>query len=82
MEHHRKIPTDDNWWNVRGPEQGWLHRHVDQMFPSTTVYRNGPVSELEYDLMDEIGEVMHHGAKYTRIKSGSRCDQGERRENS
>jgi len=58
MEHHRKIPTDDNWWNVRGPEQGWLHRHVDQMFPSTTVYRNGPVSELEYDLMDEIGEVM------------------------
>jgi len=58
MEHHRKIPTDDHWWNVRGPEQGWLHRHVDQMFPSTTVYRNGPVSELEYDLVDEIGEVM------------------------
>ena len=58
MEHHRKIPTDDHWWNVRGPEQGWLHRHVDQMFPSTTVYRNGPVSELEYDLVDEIGDVM------------------------
>jgi CubicO group peptidase (beta-lactamase class C family) len=58
MEHHRKIPTDDHWWNVRGPEQGWLHRHVDQLFPSTTVYRNGPVSELEYDLIDEIGDVM------------------------
>jgi CubicO group peptidase (beta-lactamase class C family) len=57
MEHHRKIPTDDHWWNVRGPEQGWLHRHVDQMFPSTTVYRNGPVSELEYDLNDEIRDV-------------------------
>jgi len=58
MRHHRKIPTNDHWWNVRGPEQGWLHRHVDQMFPSTTVYRNGPVSELEYDLVDEIGGVM------------------------
>ncbi len=58
MEHHKKIPTDDHWWNVRGPEQGWLHRHVDQMFPSTTVYRNGPVSELEYDVMDAIGDVM------------------------
>jgi len=57
MTHHRKIPTDDHWWSVRGPEQGWLHRHVDQMFPSTTVYRNGPVSELKYDLMDEIGRV-------------------------
>jgi CubicO group peptidase (beta-lactamase class C family) len=58
MGHHRKIPADDHWWNVRGPEQGWLHRHIDQMFPSTTVYRNGPVSELEYSLMDEIGDVM------------------------
>jgi len=58
MGHHRKIPADDHWWNVRGPEQGWLHRHVDQMFPSTTVYRNGPVSELEYGLVDEIRGVM------------------------
>lgn len=57
MGHHRKIPKDDHWWNVRGPEQGWLHRHVDQMFPSTTVYRNGPVSELDYKLMDEVGDV-------------------------
>ncbi len=57
MEHHRKIPTDDNWWNVRGPEMGWLHRHVDQMFPSTTVYRNGPVRELEYRPIDAIGNV-------------------------
>ncbi|NCF73581.1 MAG: serine hydrolase [Gammaproteobacteria bacterium] len=57
MEHHRKFPTDDHWWNVRGKEQGWLHRHVDQLFPSTTVYRNGPVSELEYDLMDEVDDV-------------------------
>jgi len=57
MEHHRKIPADDHWWNVRGPEQGWIHRHIDQVFPSTTVYRNGPVRELEYKLMDEVGSV-------------------------
>jgi CubicO group peptidase (beta-lactamase class C family) len=57
MEHHRKIPEDEHWWNVRGDEMEWMHRHVDQMFPSTTVYRNGPVSELEYDSMVEIGRV-------------------------
>lgn len=57
MEHHRTIPADEHWWNVRGDQMGWMHRHVDQMFPSTTVYRNGPVSELEYDLMDEIASV-------------------------
>ena len=57
IEHHRRIPKDDHWWNVRGTEQGWLHRHVDQLFPSTTVYRNGPVSELQYDLVDDIARV-------------------------
>jgi CubicO group peptidase (beta-lactamase class C family) len=57
MEHHRRIPADDHWWDVRGEQMGWMHRHVDQMFPSTTVYRNGPVSELDYDLMGEIGNV-------------------------
>ena len=58
MEHHRKIPSDEHWWNVPGEQMGWMHRHVDQMFPSTTVYRNGPVSELEYELVDDVGAVM------------------------
>jgi CubicO group peptidase (beta-lactamase class C family) len=57
MEHHRRYPTDDHWWNVRGPEQGWLHRHVDQLFPTTTVYRSGQVSELDYSLNDKISAV-------------------------
>lgn len=57
MEHHRRIPADEHWWNVRGEQMGWMHRHVDQMFPSTTVYRNGPVRELRYSPMAAIGDV-------------------------
>lgn len=57
MEHHRRIPTDDIWWTVTGDEMGWMHRHVEQMFPTVSVYRNGPVRELANDLMDEIGDV-------------------------
>ncbi len=57
MEHHRKIPPDEHWWNVRGPEMGWMHRHVQQMFPSVPVYRNGPVRELEHAPVKEIGAV-------------------------
>ncbi len=57
MEHHRRIPDDDIWWTVTGPEMGWMHRHVEQIFPTVAVYRDGPVSELQYDLRDDISRV-------------------------
>ncbi|NQV86495.1 MAG: beta-lactamase family protein, partial [Woeseiaceae bacterium] len=57
MNHHRKIPAEDHWWNVRGDEMGWMHRHVEQMFPTVTIYRNGPVRELEYEPRAEIAAV-------------------------
>jgi len=52
--HHQRVPKDDIWWTVTGEEMGWLHRNAHQLFPTVNVYRNGPVRELEYKLMDEI----------------------------
>jgi CubicO group peptidase (beta-lactamase class C family) len=58
IEHHRRIPTDDHWWNVRGPEMGWMHRHVQQIFPTVAVHRSGPVRELDYSLDARIAAVV------------------------
>lgn len=57
-EHHRRIPADEHWWNVRGPEMGWMHTHVEQMFPTISIYRGGPVRELEYAPNPDIGNVL------------------------
>ena len=57
-EHHRKIPADDHWWNVRGPEMGWMHTHIEQIFPTIPIYRDGPVRELKYAPDSRIGDVL------------------------
>ena len=57
MEHHRRIPADEHWWDVRGEEMNWMHRHLQQMFPTIPVYRGGQVSKLESAPMSEIGAV-------------------------
>ncbi|MEL7187093.1 MAG: serine hydrolase, partial [Pseudomonadota bacterium] len=57
IAHHRRIPDDDHWWNVRGPEQGWLHRNLQSIFPTQPIYRSGQVRELEYALDPRIGDV-------------------------
>ena len=57
IEHHRKIPADEHWWNVRGPQMGWMHRHAQQMFPTVPVYRGGQVRNLKSSPMAEIANV-------------------------
>jgi CubicO group peptidase (beta-lactamase class C family) len=52
--HQRRVPDDDIWWTVTGEEMRWMHLNTEQLFPSVRVYRNGPVRELDHDLMDEI----------------------------
>ena len=54
--HQRLLPDDDIWWTVTGEEMRWMHLNTTQMFPTVKVYRNGPVRELEYDIMDEIAD--------------------------
>ena len=56
LEHHRKVPNDDHWWAVTGEEMGWLHKNVQQVFPSVPVYRAGQVRALEYDLIPAIAD--------------------------
>lgn len=55
VAHHKRIPEDDHWWNVRGPEQGWIHRNLQSIFPTQPIYRSGQVRELEYALDPRIG---------------------------
>ena len=57
IEHHRRIPADEHWWNIRGEEMGWMHRHTQQMFPTVPVYRRGQVSELKSRPMAEISNA-------------------------
>jgi len=54
LEHHRKIPGDKHWWAVTGEEMGWMHKNIQQIFPTVPVYRDGPVRELQYEPMAEI----------------------------
>jgi len=56
LEHHRKVPHDKHWWAVTGEEMGWLHKNIQQVFPTVPVYRAGQVRELEYELMPQIAD--------------------------
>ena len=51
------LPDADVWLNVTGEHMGWLHRNVHKVFPTVNVYRDGPVKELSYALMDEISKI-------------------------
>ena len=50
----RSLPTDDIWWTVNGERMGWYFRNVHKLFPTVTVYRDGAVSDLVAEPMDEI----------------------------
>jgi CubicO group peptidase (beta-lactamase class C family) len=52
---HRALPTATTaWWDVVGEQQAWYFKNLHQLYPSVNVYRDGPVSELRYRLVDEI----------------------------
>jgi hypothetical protein len=53
---HRARPTNTAWWDVVGEQQAWYFKNIQQVYPSVTVYRDGPVRDLEYRLMDEIAD--------------------------
>jgi len=53
---HRALPTATPWWDVVGEQQAWYFKNIQQIYPSVTVYRDGPVRELAYRLRDEIAD--------------------------
>jgi len=53
---HRAHPTDAPWWDVVGEQQAWYFKNIQQVYPSVSVYRAGPVRALDHRLMDEIAD--------------------------
>ena len=56
QRQHRRLPADDIWWTVNGPDMAWNFKNLHQLFPTVNVYRNGPVAELESAPMAEIAD--------------------------
>ncbi len=54
QRQHRRLPSDDIWWTVNGPDMAWNFKNLHQLFPTVNVYRNGPVAELASAPMAEI----------------------------
>lgn len=56
QRQHRRLPADDIWWTVNGPDMAWNFKNLHQLFPAVNVYRNGPVAELAAAPMAEIAD--------------------------
>ena len=52
----KKLPSNDIWWTVNGKDMSWNFKNLNMIFPTVTVHRNGPVSELKKELMPKIAE--------------------------
>ncbi len=46
QRQQRRLPTDDIWWTVNGPDMRWNFKNLHQLFPTVNVYRHGPVRAL------------------------------------
>ena len=53
-QQHERLPTEDIWWTVNGPDMRWNFKNLHQIFPTVIVYRNGLVVELEPNTNLEI----------------------------
>jgi CubicO group peptidase (beta-lactamase class C family) len=47
-EQIEKLPDNEIWWRVRGADMRWNNLNLQRIYPTAAVYRDGPVSELEY----------------------------------
>jgi CubicO group peptidase (beta-lactamase class C family) len=55
-EQIKRLPDDDIWWSVTGKDMAWNNRNLQRIYPTVAEYRDGPVRELEYDLMPAIAK--------------------------
>jgi CubicO group peptidase (beta-lactamase class C family) len=46
-EQIEKLPQNDIWWTVNGPDMAWNNRNLQRLFPTVPVYRAGPVRALD-----------------------------------
>lgn len=51
--HQHKVfpdPAEEVWWTPTGKDMAWNNKNLQQLFPTVPVYRDGPVSVLDYAL--------------------------------
>ena len=59
-----KLPTDDAWCNVYGPDQAWNFKNLDRFMPKLNIHGNAPGSTLPERFMPIISEhIVKHGAR-------------------
>jgi len=56
-EQITKLPTDDIWWTVNGEDMLWNFKNLNKIFPTNTVYRNGPVKDLRLNISTSIAKT-------------------------
>ena len=53
-EQLKKLPKDNIWWTVNGTDMAWNNKNLHQILTTVNVYRSGPVSVLNYNLLNNI----------------------------
>ncbi len=58
LRQHKRIPdpAEEVWWTPTGDDMAWNNKNIQAIFPTVPVYRDGPVSELEYKLRTDIAD--------------------------
>ena len=56
-EQIKKLPTDDIWWTVYGEDMLWNFKNLNKIFPTNTVYRDGPVKDLRLNISKTIANT-------------------------
>ena len=56
-EQIEKLPTDDIWWTVYGEDMLWNFKNLNKIFPTNTIYRNGPVKDLRLNISKKIANT-------------------------
>jgi len=73
---HRAHPTTTAWWDVFGEQQAWYFKNLQQLYPSVTVYRDGPIRVLDERPMAEIADFqVETPAGSMRFEDFLRSDQ-------
>ncbi len=58
LRQHDRLPNpaEEEWWAPTGADMRWNNRHLQQLFPTVPVYRDGQVSPLTYQLNNAISQ--------------------------
>ena len=56
-EQLKKLPKDNIWWTVNGTDMAWNNKNLHQILTTVNVYRSGPVSTLDYNLVSNINDT-------------------------